>query len=76
MTGPFIDRIIAVNLFLVAFNMIPAFPMNELRKLARYVGQDVTLFVSGRAVGDHTQILEEINVKFIKGFDQFSKELN
>ena len=26
--GPFLERIMAVNLFLVAFNMIPAFPMD------------------------------------------------
>ena len=27
-TGPFLERIMAVNIFLVAFNMIPAFPMD------------------------------------------------
>jgi Zn-dependent protease/predicted transcriptional regulator len=27
-TGPFLERLMAVNLFMIAFNMIPAFPMD------------------------------------------------
>jgi methanogenic corrinoid protein MtbC1 len=49
--------------------------VEELRKLRRYVDRDVTLFVGGRAVADCTQILEEINVKYISDIDQFCEEL-
>ncbi len=49
--------------------------IEELRKLRRYVDRDVSLFVGGQAVADHTQILEEINAKYISDIDQFSEEL-
>jgi len=49
--------------------------IEELRKLRRYVDRDVTLFVGGRAAADFTQILEEINAKYISDIDQFSGEL-
>jgi CBS domain-containing protein len=32
-TGPFFERLMAVNLFMIAFNMIPAFPMDGGRVL-------------------------------------------
>ena len=32
-TGPFLERLMAVNLFMIAFNMIPAFPMDGGRVL-------------------------------------------
>jgi methanogenic corrinoid protein MtbC1 len=49
--------------------------IEELRKLRRYIDRDVSLFVGGRAVADHTQILEEINARYISDIDQFSEEL-
>jgi hypothetical protein len=50
--------------------------IGEVRKLRRYVGKDLALFVGGRAVADHPQILEEVNAKYISGIDLFSEALN
>ena len=50
--------------------------VNELRKLRRYIGNDLILFVGGQAVSGHTQILNEINAKHIPNIDQLSEELN
>jgi methanogenic corrinoid protein MtbC1 len=50
--------------------------IDELRKLRRYVGKDVVLFVGGRAIGVHTQTLKEINAIYVTNIDQFSGELN
>jgi len=50
--------------------------IDELRKLRKYVGKDVVLFLGGRAVGAHTQTLEEVNATYITSIDQFSRELN
>ena len=49
---------------------------DELRKLRRYVGKDVALFVGGRAVGNQIQLSEEVNAKYIDNIDQLSEELN
>jgi methanogenic corrinoid protein MtbC1 len=49
--------------------------VEELRKLRRYLDRDVALFVGGRAVANCTQILEEINAKYISDIDQFCEEL-
>ena len=48
----------------------------ELRKLRRYVGKDVVLFVGGQAVADQTQILDEIGATFVTDLDRLSEELN
>ena len=50
--------------------------VDELRKLRRYIGNDLILFVGGQAVSDCTQILEEINAKHIASVDQLCEELN
>ena len=49
--------------------------IEELRKLRRYIDRDVRLFVGGRTVAGYTQILEDIDVKYISDIDQFSGEL-
>ena len=55
-------------------NQHPLF--DELRKLRRYIGQDLAFFVGGRAAADLTQILDDVNAKYIKSIDHFSEELN
>ncbi len=50
--------------------------VDELRKLRRYIGNEVTFFVGGRAVAEYTQILIEVNANYIKNIEQFSDELN
>ena len=52
-TGPFFERILAVNLFLVAFNMIPAFPMDGGRVLR-------ALLATRKEYGRATQIAASI----------------
>jgi DNA-binding transcriptional MerR regulator/methylmalonyl-CoA mutase cobalamin-binding subunit len=49
--------------------------IEELRKLRRYVGESVALFLGGQGVGDHTSILDAINVKIIADLEQLSEEL-
>jgi len=50
--------------------------VEELRKLRRYVGKALPLFVGGRAVEVHMQIIKEINARYISDIDQFREELN
>ncbi|MGD8258284.1 MAG: MerR family transcriptional regulator [Desulfobacterales bacterium] len=50
--------------------------VDELRKLRRYIGKDVALFVGGRLVADHIHSLEDINARYVSDIDQFSQELN
>ena len=50
--------------------------VEELRKLRRYLGKDLAIFVGGRAVGDNLQILTEVNARYIVEMDQFGQELD
>ncbi|UCD78855.1 MAG: cobalamin-dependent protein [Desulfobacterales bacterium] len=50
--------------------------IDELRKLRRYVGKQVALFIGGRAVGDNALVLKEVDAKYIRDVEQFSAELN
>jgi methanogenic corrinoid protein MtbC1 len=50
--------------------------VDEIRKLRRYLGRDMSLFVGGRVIGDYTMVLNDLNVRYIKDMDQFREELN
>ena len=50
--------------------------VSELRKLRRYIGNDLIVFLGGQAVSGHPQIIKEINAKHIPNIDQLSEELN
>jgi len=50
--------------------------VNELRKLRRYIGNDLIIYVGGQAVSAHPQIIEEINAKHIPTIDQLSEEFD
>ena len=52
-TGPFLERIMAVNLFMIVFNMIPAFPMDGGRVLR-------ALLATRKEYGRATQIAASI----------------
>lgn len=49
---------------------------DELRKLRRYIGRGLAIFIGGRAVGDDLHILNEVDARYIKTLDQFSDELD
>jgi len=50
--------------------------VDELRKLRRYLGNELALFVGGRAVVDYMHILNEVDARYITALDHFSEELN
>lgn len=49
--------------------------IEEMRKLRRYVGKKLVIFIGGRAVGQQLRMLEGINAKLVS-MEQFSAELN
>ena len=58
-------------------HLLDQYPLvSELRKLRRYIGNDLIVFLGGQAVSGHPQIIEEINAKHIPNIDQLSEELN
>jgi DNA-binding transcriptional MerR regulator/methylmalonyl-CoA mutase cobalamin-binding subunit len=50
--------------------------VDELRKLRRYIGHDVTLFVGGLAVANYAQMLEAMDAIYTNSIEQFSATLN
>ena len=50
--------------------------IEELRKLRRYVGKELNIFVGGRAVEDQPLMLKEINARYIHSMEDFGDELN
>jgi cobalamin-dependent methionine synthase I len=50
--------------------------VEELRKLRRYIGADLPLFVGGGAVEAHLQVLKEVKAKYISDIDNFREQLN
>jgi DNA-binding transcriptional MerR regulator/methylmalonyl-CoA mutase cobalamin-binding subunit len=58
-------------------HLLDQYPLiEEIRKLRRYLGRDMSLFVGGRAIEDYINVLDEVNVRYIKDMDQFREELN
>jgi DNA-binding transcriptional MerR regulator/methylmalonyl-CoA mutase cobalamin-binding subunit len=50
--------------------------VDELRRLRRYIGNDLILYVGGQAVSGHPQMIEETNAKYIPTIDQMSEEFD
>jgi DNA-binding transcriptional MerR regulator/methylmalonyl-CoA mutase cobalamin-binding subunit len=50
--------------------------VDELRRLRRYIGNDLILYVGGQALRGHPQMIEEINAKYIPTIDQISQEFD
>ena len=48
----------------------------ELRKLRRYIGKNVTLFVGGRVPASQMQVVVEVNAIYIQDIEYFRQELN
>lgn len=48
----------------------------ELRKLRRYIGREMVLYVGGRAVGDNLEILNEVNARHVNEIEKFGRELD
>jgi len=60
-TGPFLERLMVVNIFMIAFNMIPAFPMDGGRVLRAILALRMEY---GRATGIAASIGQGIAVFF------------
>jgi DNA-binding transcriptional MerR regulator/methylmalonyl-CoA mutase cobalamin-binding subunit len=50
--------------------------VEELRKLRRYIGEGIPLFIGGRAAEAHLQVLKEVKAKYISDIDNFREQLN
>jgi DNA-binding transcriptional MerR regulator/methylmalonyl-CoA mutase cobalamin-binding subunit len=50
--------------------------VEELRKLRRYVGQEIALFVGGQGAMDYPQVFHEVQAKIITDLDQLCEALN
>lgn len=66
-------RVVAISIT----HLLDQHPLGEeLCKLRRYLGRKLVLFVGGRAVGDHLQILSDVNARHIVEIEQFGQELD
>jgi methylmalonyl-CoA mutase cobalamin-binding domain/chain len=65
----------AVGLSLVYPGDDPGLP-DQLRKLRRYLGSDVTIFVGGQAAGAYEEVLRETGCLLVEDLASFHKQLN